>query len=175
MKGRYIGEALRTLIDIMEITKAKDIEGLLISVDYEKAFDFLSWECIFKVLECFNFGKDIIIWVKTFYKDISSCVMNNGNSSQYFKINRGVRQGDPLSPYLFLLSIEIMAHAVRQDNLIQGIKLSPNINIKLVQCADDTSALLADIDSAKRFLDLLKFFTKCSGLKVNRKKPFVCG
>ena len=40
MKGRYIGEAVRTLIDIMEITKTKDIEGLLISVDYEKAFDF---------------------------------------------------------------------------------------------------------------------------------------
>ena len=55
IKGRYIGEALRTLIDIMEITKTKDIEGLLISVDYEKAFDFLSWEFIFKVLECFNF------------------------------------------------------------------------------------------------------------------------
>ena len=170
IKGRYIGEALRTLIDIMEITKTKDIEGLLISVDYEKAFDFLSWEFIFKVLECFNFGKDIIIWVKTFYKNISSCVMNNGNSSQYFEINRGVRQGDPLSPYLFLLSIEIMAHAVRQDNLIQGIKLSPNINIKLVQYADDTSVLLADIDSAKRFLDLLKSFTKCSGLKVNQEK-----
>ena len=62
-----------------------------------------------------------------------------------------------------------MAHAVRQDNLIQGIKLSPNINIKLVQYADDTSELLTDIDSAKRFLDLLKSFTKYSGLKVKKK------
>ena len=50
MKGRYIGEALRTLIDIMEITKTKEIEGLLISVNYEKAFNILSWEFIFKVL-----------------------------------------------------------------------------------------------------------------------------
>ena len=76
--------------------------------------------------------------------------MNNGNSSQYFIINRGVRQGDLHSPYLFLLSIEIMAHAVRQDNLIQGIKLSSNINIKLVQYADDTSALLTDMGFSKK-------------------------
>ena len=83
--------------------------------------------------------------------------MNNGNSSQYFGINRGVRQGDPLSPYLFLLPIEIMAHAVREDNLIKGIKLSPSINIKLVQYADDTSALLTDIDSAKRSINILSY------------------
>ena len=62
-------------------------------------------------------------WIKTFYKHIQSCVINNGLSSDYFYLTRGVRQGDPLSPYLFLLAVETLAIAVRENSNIKGITI----------------------------------------------------
>ena len=133
IKGRYTGESIRLIEDVMEFTKRKNIEGLLISVDFEKAFDSLEICYLLKVLQIFNFGPNLIHWVKTFYNNITSCVMNNGLSSGYFRVERGVRQGDPLSPYLFLLGIELFAENNRQDYLIRGLMINEVTEIKLVQ------------------------------------------
>ena len=74
--------------------------------------------------------------------------MNNGLCSQYFNIERGVRQGDPLSPYLFVTAVEILAIAIRSQDDIKGIKLN-NSETKLLQFADDTTIVLSDLDSAR--------------------------
>ena len=89
IKGRYIGESIRIIEDVMEFTKRKDIEGLLISVDFEKAFNSLEICYLLKVLQIFNFGPNLIHWVKTFYNNITSCVMFNGLSSGYFRVAFG--------------------------------------------------------------------------------------
>ena len=72
--------------------------GYLVAADFEKAFDSVDHEFLFKVLELFGFGESFCNWVKILYTNTSSCVMNGGRSTGYFSINRGVRQGDPLSP-----------------------------------------------------------------------------
>ncbi len=108
IRGRYIGECTRLIYDIIEKTEKDDIPGLLLLLDFEKAFDTLEWSFIDKALNFLGFGPDLLKWVKTFYANAQSCVINNGHCSKMLSIKRGVRQGDPLSPYLFILALELL-------------------------------------------------------------------
>ena len=116
IRDRYVGETIRWIFDIMDFTLNENMSGLMIFIDFHKAFDSLEWDYLYKCLEAFNFGEDFIRWVKTFYKNIESCTLNSSFFSEYFKLERGVRQGDPLSPYLFVLAIETLATAIRQNS-----------------------------------------------------------
>ena len=92
-----------------------------------------------------------------------------GLCCDYFNIERGVRQGDPLSPYLFVTAVEILAIAIRNKYSITGIEIN-DLETKLLQFADDTTAVLSDLNSANTLFSLLKEFGKASGLKLNVKK-----
>ena len=107
--------------------------------------------------------------VKTLYKNIQSCVTNNGLTTGYFPLERVVRQGDPLSPYLFLCVVETLAIAIRQNTAIKGILIGEE-ETKLLQYADVTTAVLSDRDSAHALFNLLDVFRKLSGLRINASK-----
>ena len=98
LKNRAIGENIRLIDSIIKYKNTKQIPGLLLFIDFEKAFDSLEWPLIEKTLRYFNFGMSSVKWFKLFYTDISSCIQNNGWSSEFFILSRGVRQGCPLSP-----------------------------------------------------------------------------
>ena len=134
VKGRTIFDAVRTIDDIMEYTKIKQLPGLMVAFDFEKAFESLSWPFLFKALKSFNFGESFIKWVSTLYSNISSCVLNNGFATQMFEVRRGVRQGDPLSAYLFIVALEVLLIKIRCDKEIRGIMVE-NREIKLATFA----------------------------------------
>ena len=100
-------------------------------------------------MERFNFGPQFITWIKILYNDISSCVVNNGFYSGYFKLTRGIRQGCPISALLFLLLAEIIAINLRQNDNIEGIAIN-GITFKVKMLADDTSLMLKYMASVER-------------------------
>ena len=157
VKGRFIGEAVRSIIDVMDYTKEQNIPGILLFTDFEKAFDSLDWNFMLKCLNVFGFGPSFIRWIETFYTNISSCVLNNGICSQYFEAQRGVRQGDPLSPYLFIIAAEILAIAIQTNTDIQGLKIGKE-EFKLVQYADDLTVFAPmSVECAQLFICLTNF------------------
>jgi hypothetical protein len=169
VKGRYIGENIRTISDLMEYTTLKNEPGILLLIDFEKAFDSIRWSFLFKCLKYFNIGDGFITWIKTIYNNTESTVTNNGHMSDKFKISRGIRQGCPVSPYLFIMAVEVMAISIRSRKNIKGIKVN-NTEFKLTQLADDTTLSLQDIESVINSLICLKEFSQISGLNLNIDK-----
>ena len=95
--------------------------------------------------------------------------MNNGFCTNNFKLSRGVRQGCPLSPYLFILAAEVLATKVRQEQSVKGLNIFGN-EFKISQFANDTSALCDSLSSVKNLIGIVDEFGKFSGLKLNTSK-----
>ena len=173
MSGRNIGQNIRQLYDIMQYTEKHNITGLLLLVDFEKAFDSISWAFINKVFKFFGFGESIISWVNILYRNVNLAVNQGGNLSPFFTIGRGCRQGDPISGYIFLLCAEILAIRIRNNKSIRGIKIG-DVEFRLSQFADDLSTVLdGSKTSLNETLEELNRFSKYSGLKVNFDKTYV--
>ena len=169
VRNRYIGDVIRLIEEVMNYTEHMNLPGILITVDLEKAFDSLEWSYLFKVLKTFDFGQSFINWIKTCYKNSESCVMNKGTSTGYFKLFRGVRQGDCISPMLFVLALEIFLISLRSEKNIKGIDVHGE-EIKNSSFADDLTCFIQDEQSASNLFKLLDRFTSVSGLKVNVNK-----
>ena len=109
---------------------------------YEKAFDSLKWDYLIGALNAFNFCPSFKSRDETFYiKNISSCVTNNGSSTSYFPFKRAVRQGDPLSPYLLIIGLELLAIHIRNDKEINGLTIGKE-EVKVVIFAGDMPRFL---------------------------------
>ena len=169
VKGRYIGDNIRLISDLMEQTKRDQTTGILLSLDFRKAFDTLEWSLIQHALRIYNFGTNLRRWVEVFYKDIESAILNNGFATNWIKPSVGVRQGCPLSPFLFILTAELMSNKIRQSDNVKGINLC-NHEVKLSQFADDTNLFCADVGSVEEALIILGEFGKISGLRLNIEK-----
>ena len=124
--------------------------GLLVAIDFQKAFDSVNHCFMVEALSAFNFGPSLIHWVQIFYKSISSTVINNGYATTPFQVLRGVRQGEN----------------------IKGIIVDKE-EIKLEFFADDLTSFLRDRTSLNALFETINCFTSFSGLKVNYKKTEV--
>ena len=169
LKGRYIGQNIRLVNDVVEQTKIPNIPGIRVQLDFCKAFDTIEWSIIKRSLALFNFGDSIQQWVSTFYNNSESAVLNNGFCTNFFCLSRGARQSCPLSPYLFIVGAEILACKIRQGKTIKGITVFQK-ELKLSQFADDTTLLRNDYNSVNRAITVLNSFGNLSGLRLNPSK-----
>ena len=145
------------------------MEGYLLSIDFEKAFDSLEWDYLWLVLEAFGFLPVFIDKIKVMYKNIEACVLNDGTSTMYFTLSRCIKQGCPLSGLLFILAIELLLIRICHDNSIKGIVVR-NTEIKASAYADDVTNFLQNLHSIRCALKELEIFGRVSGLRCNITK-----
>ena len=93
-----MGESVRLINDILEYAESNDIESLLFSADFEKAFDSIDHCFLFSVLESFGFGPEFLQWVRMLFKNAESCVMNNGHSTGYVHWKEALDRAIPCQP-----------------------------------------------------------------------------
>ena len=156
------------------MTDLMNIKGYIVTADIQKAFDSLDHDFLLATLEKFNFGKNFIEWIKIIITDQESCVFNGGSSTGYFPLQRGCRQGDPISAYLFILAFEVLLETIRANENIKGIPILEHV-FKLSAYADDTTFFVNNTRSIEELFLTFNKFSCYSGLKLNASKSEICG
>lgn len=168
--GRTILDNAHLLRNIQDYVDQKNMGAAFVSLDQQKAFDRVDWGYLQQVLEKFGIGPNFRQWVKILYSDIKSSVICNGNISEPFPLSRGVRQGCPLSPLLYILALEPLGCALRADPKIHGIKLPGGTEAKISMYADDTTLILSDDRSIVKSFEMIERYGRASGAKLNQQK-----
>ncbi|MGL5599123.1 MAG: reverse transcriptase domain-containing protein, partial [Aeromonas sp.] len=175
IKGRSLRDNLALVRDVFLYAEDRKAPLCILALDFEKAFDCIDYNYLHSVLQRFGFGSTIRAWIDLLYKDCQSRVLINGFLTDSFHIRSGLRQGCGLSPLLFILAIEPLACAIRQDLDIKGF-LIPGCSgreAKLSIYMDDLSLLLTDNRSVVKVLQTCDRFSLASGIKINKTKSEV--
>ena len=170
IKNRYSFFNIRRLMNILYSPPSPDVPEIVLSLDSQKAFDRVEYDYLFCTLERFGFGAKFISYIKTLYSSPMAAVRTNSNISSSFRLQRGTRQGCPISPLLFAIAAEPLAIALRQSNEIRGIDRGGREH-KLSFYADDLLLYISDpLVSLPKVLELLGKFGNISGYKTNLDK-----
>lgn len=132
----------------------------------------LNWNLLFKALQFFNFGSNIIDSIRMLFQGIETCIINAGFTSSYFSPANGVRQGCCASPLLFVIAVELQALMIRNDPNIKGISIR-NTEYRISQFADDTTCFASDKESLDALISSLERFSSYSGLRLNYEKSSI--
>ena len=177
--GRFMGEVTRTLYDTIEDAFNHSKKGIILSVDFEKAFDSVSFSFMEKVIELAGFGPRLRKWIKILLLNFKSHINHAGNLLKLIELGRGARQGDPIASILFVLAIEVLLIAIRANSRIAPYRFhsnfrQENITSTLEAYADDVNLTLPRSESSLRAaVSMLEGFQAVSGLKINKDKTQV--
>ena len=171
LKNRFIAQNLMDLNMVIQTANDKEIQAVVLAIDFEKAYDTVCWKAMYSILKSFGFGENFIKMVKICQTDISTAIMNNGYRSESFKLTRGLRQGCPLSCLLFDCVVEILGAKIRQCDNIEGFVTLNGKQKKLAQYADDLWVSMKHKYSCyKALFEILQQFSLFAGLCVNYNK-----
>jgi exonuclease III len=174
IKGRSISTILRVIDDVISHLDVTDSPGVIMALDYTKAFDTVSKDFLTDIFEMFGFGQQFIQWVKVLMANTESCVGHCGWLTAFFPLESGIRQGCPFSPLAFVLAVELLSLKIQQSDNIKGILLPTmdrdEVWLKLAQYADDANLFLRDRYDVKAAIDIIVSFSTFSGLHLNTAK-----
>ena len=176
--GRFILEGCVIIHEVLHEMRTRNLEGIVLKIDFEKAYDKVRWDFLIEVMERKGFPTKWISWIKSCVMGGRVCVNINGERTDFFRTFRGLRQGDPLSPLLFNLvsdALAVMFDSAKRAGVLKG--LVPSIfpgGITHLQYADDTVLFIANEDKqivATKFI--LYCFEEMASLKINFHKSEV--
>ena len=178
IRNRDISDNLSLINDIVDYLREKNKPGVILAIDFSKAFDSISRTFLLNAFKRFGFGAEFVKWISVLMQENKSSLIYNGWISDSFQILRGIRQGCPFSALAFIVGLEYLALRIKADIRIKGVKIDNNQNenniiekiIKIVMYADDVTLLLRDKDDVRLALDTIDRFYQLSGLTVNRIK-----
>ena len=170
MKGRQAAEGIIKLQEIMHECNARKKLGIIVSFDFEKAFDTVEWQAIYLALDKYGVGEKFINMVKILYNQPISCVYNNGYWGKWFQLTRSTRQGCCFSPLIFNVIVELLGNGIRNNQDIQGLSIGKQ-EVKSGQYADDLwTALSPSAQNINNTIKEIDFFGTFSGLRLNYSK-----
>ena len=170
--GRTIHNNMFLIRDMIDFSSVNNSSCAFLSIDQEKAFDKVDWDFLMKTLRKLNFGENFLHWITILYNNIQSRVLVNGFLSNSVPISRGVRQGCPLSPLLYVLFIEPLACYIHLQRTIQGFMLpgEHGKRVKFLQYADDATCVASSITDISQFLRIFQLFQRATGASINVRK-----
>ncbi|VFQ97960.1 unnamed protein product [Cuscuta campestris] len=175
IKGR---ELLHNILLCKEIAKGYKRKGIsprcMMKVDIQNAYNSVSWKAIRGILHSLNFPGKFIYWIMFCISTPSYTIHINDELHGYFRGGKGLRQGDPISPLLFVLIMEYLTRSLRVAALKYKFSYHPmcaNLKIINLTFADDLIVVCkADNESIKCIMEVLERFYATTGLKINRNK-----
>ena len=167
--SRSIIDCTNRIRDFVFYFDQRNVTGAIVNLDWEKAFDRVSWSLLSKILYKIGFPVTIITWFMIFYKGIESVVLINGTLSKSFKIERGVRQGCPLSMLAFVIFQEPLYRAIEKCANVIPPQI-PGKKVHNVGYADDTTFFITDEQSLNEIFNILNLFQNASNSKLNIRK-----
>jgi hypothetical protein len=174
IKGRTIHDCLGWSFEYLHQCKMSKREIVVLKLDFEKAFDSIEHEALYLVLRRMGFPELFISWAKNLLETGTSAVLVNGVPGRNFRCKRGVRQGDPLSPLLFVLGAELLQYIIN-DLKDRGLLQLPipiqQQDFPIVQYADDTLMIMpADSGQLIHLKEIMQTFSESTGHHVNYHK-----
>jgi hypothetical protein len=175
VEGRCILDNTFLAQEAQDWAEESNQDLVLLLLDFEKAFDRIEWSFLFEALAKLGFCPQWIRWVSSLYKSASSAIKLNGVEGSTFPLGRLVRQGCPLSPYLFILAMDVLGHMLDDHRFgVRGLALPGGGKITDQTFADDTALYLQGTrDNLERTQKVLDIFCKASGAKINWHKTAV--
>jgi exonuclease III len=171
VKGRIISNNIRLIQYFKKESERHKENSMIISLDVKKAYDSLSHNYLLNVLKKYGFSEAFIKIVQTLYDNNEARIMINGYSTDAFKIERGVKQGDALSCGLFIIAMDPLIRTLSTDKGIKSPKFWSQYNVKCTAYADDITILCDNSkNSIRKVFAIYEKFTEISGLELNASK-----
>uniref|UniRef100_A0A3B1J8J0 Reverse transcriptase domain-containing protein n=1 Tax=Astyanax mexicanus TaxID=7994 RepID=A0A3B1J8J0_ASTMX len=168
LKDCSIHNNIRLVLDLLDYSDLFNEGGYMLFLDFYKAFDCVEHPFIMQTLAHFGFGPKFLNIVEMLYNNINSSVSLARGTSPRFQVKRGIRQGCPASPLLFIMVAEMLSILIKSSN-IEGIDIFGK-KILISQLADDTTLFLKDSSQIPLVLQTIDCFSKASGLLLNIDK-----